>query len=385
MRGLTRKGWTVRWALAALGLALSCQSAAALVVELDDVASDRVERQRAYTRGATPLPGTPDLANLDQRLAGKGLARGNPIFVRIFKETSELELWMQPAKDKPFVLLATYPICHWTGTLGPKLKEGDRQSPEGFYTVRWQQTRLFGRWQQAFNLGFPNPFDRINGRTGSHILVHGGCSSVGCYAMTEQVQAEIFALAGSAIEKGQQRFHVHVFPFRPTDEAMQRYQGHQWIDFWRDLKAGYDSFERTRLPPRVAICERRYQVSDGEPEDVGNPAAHGLLRPPATPAAITTGYAPPRCDIPGERQRLARVTPTAATPGEPEATPPVPAAARERQNPARDAFGEPPPPQKPRRKVQATQNGDPASRGNQDDGLGVRLVPGTPRVHAGGG
>ena len=251
--------------------------------------------------------------------------------------------------------------------------------------MRWQQTRLFGGWQQAFNLGFPNPFDRINGRTGSHILVHGGCSSVGCYAMTEQVQAEIFALAGAAIEKGQQRFHVHVFPFRPNDEAMQRYQGHQWIDFWRDLQGGCASCERPRLPPGVAICEGRYQVSDGEPEDAGKPAAHGLLRPPATPAAIASGYVPPRCDIPGERHRLARVTPTASTPGEPEATPPAPAAARERQNPARDAFGEPPPPQKPRRKVQATQSGDPASRGNQDDGLGVRLVPGTPRVHAGGG
>ena len=385
MRWLTGKGWTGRWALAALGLALSCRPASALVIELDDVASDRVERQRAYTRGATPLPGTPDLANLDGRLEAKGLARGNPIFIRIFKETSELELWMQPAKDKPFVLLAIYPICHWTGSLGPKLKEGDRQSPEGFYTVRWQQTRLFGRWQQAFNLGFPNVYDQINGRTGSHILVHGGCSSVGCYAMTEQVQAEIFGLAIAAIEKGHHRFHVHVFPFRPTDEAMQRHRDHLWIDFWRDLKAGYDSFERTRLPPRFAICDRRYQVSDGEPEDAGNPAAHGLLRPPATPATLASGYVPPRCEIPGERNHVARVTPTAASPDEPAAVAPVPSAARERQAPARDAFGEPPPPQKPRRRVRATEKGEPGTRGNQDNGLGVRLAPGAPRVHAGGG
>lgn len=372
-------------ALAALGMLLTAAPAAAIEIELADVAPDRVERQRAYTRGATPLPGTPDLGRLDVRLAEMGLSRGDPIFIRIFKASSELELWMLPANAKAFVLLGTYPVCHWTGTLGPKLREGDRQSPEGFYTVRWQQTRLFGRWQQAFNLGFPNVYDRINGRTGSHILVHGGCSSVGCYAMTEQVQAEIFSLAGAAIEKGQHRFHVHVFPFRPTDEAMERYRGHEWSEFWRDLKAGYDSFEQTRLPPRVAICERRYQISDGEVEDRGNPITHGVLRPPATPAATVIGYMPPRCDFPGDRERQARVTPTAGTPEAQRPAEPGPAEIRPRQAAARDAVDERPAPQKPRRKSQANQVDMPRSRAANDDGLGVRVAPGAPRVSAGGG
>lgn len=234
-----RKAWLA--AIVGLSTALFAASSSAFEIELADVASDRVERQRAYARGATSLPGTPDLASLDQRLAEKGLNKGNPIFIRVFKETSELEVWMLREKDKTFVLLDTYPICHWTGTLGPKIKEGDRQSPEGFYTVRWQQTRLVGRWQKAFNLGFPNHFDQLNRRTGSHILVHGGCSSVGCYAMTEQVQEEIFGLATAAIAKGHTRFHVHVFPFRMTDANMERYKDHAWIDFWHDLKPAYDS------------------------------------------------------------------------------------------------------------------------------------------------
>ncbi len=248
----------------------------ALDVELRDFAPDRVERQRAYQRGEMPLPKTPDLKSLEQRLAGKGLAKGRPIFIRIFKASSELEVWMQ--KGERFELLDIYPICHWTGTLGPKLKEGDKQSPEGFYSVTYRQMRLVGRWQKAFNLGFPNAHDQHAKRTGSFILVHGGCSSVGCYAMTEQVQDEIYELASAAIKGGQQRFHVHIFPFRMTAEAMAIFKDHTWLSFWQELKSGYDSFERTRIPPRVGLCGERYNVTDGEPGEIG--VSSGLVQLP---------------------------------------------------------------------------------------------------------
>lgn len=258
--------------VAAFGLA--AQRVGALEVELDDVAPDRIERQRAYTRGEV-LPGTPDVDQLDRRLAAKGLAPGNPIYIRIFKETSELELWM--LKGASYVLLDTYPVCNWTGTLGPKLKEGDKQSPEGFYSITMRQTRLVGRWRKAFNIGFPNHYDQINRRSGSFILVHGGCSSVGCFAMTERVQQEIYGLAMAAMRGGQKRFHVHIFPFRMTEERMAAAAGAPWIGFWRDLKEGYDSFERMRVPPRVGICGKRYFVSDGEPGWGGDTKPLALL------------------------------------------------------------------------------------------------------------
>lgn len=285
------------WAAAAL--ALLVPSARAIEIELlGDVAPDRVERQRAYARGAVPFPGTPDLSSLDQRLAAKGLARGNAIFVRVFKASSELEVWMQ--KGDTFTLLDTYPICHWTGTLGPKLKEGDKQSPEGFYSVASPQMRLFGRWPQAFNLGFPNAYDRANRRTGSHILVHGGCSSTGCFAMTELVQTEIRALAEAALAAGQARFHVHIFPFRMTEEAMAAHAFHLWSDFWRDLKVGYDSFERTRVPPRVGVCGTQYHITDGEPGQTGDAGQLAQMRPfqasrrgHRTPAAAEAACSPP--------------------------------------------------------------------------------------------
>ena len=130
-------------ACAVAGLLLATP-AMAVVVELKDVAADRIERQRAWAQGQTPLPGTPNLANLDGRLAAKGVNKGSPIFIRIFKTEAELELWVR--KGERFVLLDTYPICHWTGTLGPKEREGDKQSPEGFYSVTQRQARHTGRW-----------------------------------------------------------------------------------------------------------------------------------------------------------------------------------------------------------------------------------------------
>ena len=258
----------------------------ALEIELLDTAPDRVERQRAYVRGAMPLPSTPDLARLDQRLQARGLAKGSPIHIRIFKASSELELWMR--KEDAYVLLDTYPICHWTGSLGPKLREGDKQSPEGFYTVTSHQMRRVGRWEKAFNLGYPNAFDQLNKRTGSYILVHGGCSSTGCFAMTDAVQDEIYGLAQAAQARGHARFDVHVFPFRMTDDSMAEHQGKAWSDFWRDLKAAYDSFERTRLPPTVAVCGQRYHVADGTPAKVDTLPPPRLRIPLLRAAAAAT-------------------------------------------------------------------------------------------------
>lgn len=235
-------------------------------IDIADIAPERIARQIAHDRGHLPLPGTPDTARLAERLAAKGLTKGEAIFIRIFKASSELELWMR--KGDAFVLLDTYPICYWTGTLGPKLREGDKQSPEGFYSVSLRQMRLPTRWRQSFDIGFPNAFDQANKRSGSHILVHGGCTSVGCYAMTDAVQAEIHALAEAALAKGQEKFHVHVFPFRMSMDAITAHAAGPWASFWADLQVAYEAFERTRLPPRIALCEQRYRVIDGDTGDL---------------------------------------------------------------------------------------------------------------------
>lgn len=241
----------------AAGLTFAAPSATAVSIELKDAGPDRIERQRAAAEGRLPLPDTPDTGQLRMRLDVKGLHLGDPIFVRIFKAQSELEVWV--AKDGAFVHFATYPVCHWSGTLGPKLRRGDKQAPEGFYTITRRQLHLAGRWPRALNLGYPNVFDRSQTRSGSHILIHGGCSSVGCFAMTSPVNEEIYKLTEAALRRGQQHVPVHVFPFRMTEENVQRYSSSTWKDFWLNLKEGHDLFEQTHRPPRVSVCEGRYQ------------------------------------------------------------------------------------------------------------------------------
>ena len=198
--------------------------------------------------------------DLERRLAERGVPVGRPVMIRIFKAESELELWMR--NDARFELVAVYPICKWSGSLGPKLTEGDRQSPEGFYSISAAQLHTKGRWPRSLDIGYPNSFDRAHGRTGSYILVHGGCTTVGCYAMTNPVMEEIYALSEAALRNGQDRIPLHIFPFRMTAANLAAHADSQWRDFWADLKAGYDLFERTHLPPSVGVCEKRYVTGE---------------------------------------------------------------------------------------------------------------------------
>jgi murein L,D-transpeptidase YafK len=249
-----------------------------------------LDRERAQRRVAAslgrPLPGTPDLDVLDRRLAESRLILGAPVHIRIFKAEFELELWM--LRDGRFVRLATYPICRWSGGLGPKLREGDRQAPEGFYMVDAGALNPNSRWHRSFNIGFPNALDRAHGRTGTFLMVHGGCGSVGCYAMTDPVIDEIWRIVTAALGKGQARIPLHIFPFRMTDANMALVRDHPWIDFWRDLKAGHDHFEATLLPPRVTVCGGRYQFQSAvdlraamAPVDQICPAVRASARPAA--------------------------------------------------------------------------------------------------------
>jgi len=216
---------------------------------------------KALHRAGEPLPGTPDLARLDARLKAAGIEPGAPVYLRVFKLESELELWVE--KDGRFELFATYPMCMWSGRLGPKLKEGDRQAPEGFYTVSKEALNPNSRMHLSFNLGFPNVYDRGKGRTGSFLMVHGGCSSIGCYAVTDAVVDEIWKFVTAALDNGQTRIPVHAFPFRMTERNLRLRKGDKWSDFWTNLKQGYDLFEENKLPPVVSVCDGRYVFEAG--------------------------------------------------------------------------------------------------------------------------
>ncbi len=188
-----------------------------------------------------------------------------PIFIRIFKEESQMEIWKQQ-DDGRFGLLKTYSICRWSGALGPKKVEGDRQAPEGFYTVTPAQMNPKSNYYLSFNIGYPNAYDRSLGRTGSNLMVHGACSSSGCYSMSDQDAGEIFRLARDAFRGGQRAFEIQAFPFRMTPTNLARHHDDPNMDFWRMLKVGYDSFELMHVPPKVDVCDRHYVFN----ADAGN-------------------------------------------------------------------------------------------------------------------
>lgn len=227
--------------------------------------------RRTYVSFGYTLPGTPDLGNLAGRLDAHGVKLGAPVLIRIFKQEFEFELWL--LRDGRFHRFATYPICRWSGTLGPKLKTGDRQAPEGFYAVGADALNPKSRWHRSFNLGFPNPFDRAHDRTGSFLMVHGGCSSVGCFAMTNAVIDEIWRLVTAALDGGQKKFQVQVFPFRMTSPNLDRHASSPHAAFWRQMKRGSDLFDRTLLPPKVGVCENRYVFEPADTGERGNTVA----------------------------------------------------------------------------------------------------------------
>ena len=212
----------------------------------------------ASARALRPLS-----AEMVAEIEKKNMPKESPILVRIFKEESELEVWKQDANGQ-FALLKTYPICRWSGELGPKVREGDRQAPEGFYPITPGQMNPNSNYYLAFNLGFPNAYDRANDRTGAFLMVHGDCSSAGCYAMTDEQIQEIYALGRDSFLGGQKSFQVQAYPFRMTALNMAKHRNNPNMPFWRMIKEGNDHFMVTKAEPKVDVCEKRY-VFDAEP------------------------------------------------------------------------------------------------------------------------
>ncbi|GEP08219.1 hypothetical protein MGN01_00640 [Methylobacterium gnaphalii] len=230
-------------------------------------------------------------------IKAKGSSAEAPILIRAYKKESEIELWKRNGSGR-FVFVKTYPICRWSGQLGPKTKNGDRQTPEGFYTVAKSQMNPNSRYYLSFDVGYPNAFDKAHGYTGSAVMVHGICSSMGCFAMTDAVAGELFAVAREAFAGGQAAFQFQSFPFRMSAANMARYRNDANIAFWRQLKEGSDRFDATGQEPVVSVAAGRYAfapLKDKEQEAlasarVKDEAAHVAQLVEDGAAAIRTTY-----------------------------------------------------------------------------------------------
>ena len=225
----------------------------------------------------------PPNPTLQDRLEARGFRFGAPAFIRIFKKEEVLEVWLQKDSGE-YALFLDYPICIYSGELGPKTREGDKQSPEGFYAVGREAMNPNSQYHLSFNLGYPNAYDRAHGYSGSMLMVHGKCVSIGCYAMGDRQIEEIYTLVGSALQRGQPYVRVHAFPFRMTDANLATYSEHRWYDFWRMLKPGYDYFERYHQPPEIDVIGGQYALSGRNP--------HPAVRPGELPPGRSTPTIP---------------------------------------------------------------------------------------------
>jgi murein L,D-transpeptidase YafK len=216
-------------------------------------------------RATKPLP--PELL---AQLKQKKMLLHSPILVRVFKEEAELEVW-KPDSSGRFQVLKTYPICRWSGDLGPKFWEGDRQAPEGFYRVTPELMNPHSNYYLSINIGYPNSFDKANRRDGSLLMIHGDCWSVGCFAMTDEQISEIYALARESFQGERRSFQVQAYPFRMTPKNLARHRNNPNLAFWKMLKIGNDHFEATHLEPKVDVCNRRYVFDAQRPPNSGKP------------------------------------------------------------------------------------------------------------------
>jgi murein L,D-transpeptidase YafK len=202
----------------------------------------------------------------------------SPILVRLFKQEAELEVWKQDAAGR-YELLKTYPICRWSGELGPKIKEGDRQAPEGFYNITPASMNPNSQFYLSINTGYPNAFDRSHQRTGAALMIHGDCSSRGCYAMTDDQISEIYALGRESFFGGQRSLQLQAYPFRMTPANFAKHRNNPNIAFWKMLKEGNDHFEITHQEPKVEVCDRRYVFNPEAPQSA-SPASSVRLGTP---------------------------------------------------------------------------------------------------------
>jgi murein L,D-transpeptidase YafK len=198
---------------------------------------------------------------VDEMLSSKAISTTNfEVFFRAFKKEQKFEMWAKNKGESAFKLLKTYDFCATTGMLGPKRRSGDRQMPEGFYTI--DAFNPTSNYYLSFRVSYPNASDKkfadqLN--PGDNIFVHGSCISIGCIPVGDENIKEIYLLAARA-KGGEQDIPIHIFPNKMTDENYTSLKSEYasnatLLEFWSWLKPGFDAFEKTNVLPSVSVDE----------------------------------------------------------------------------------------------------------------------------------
>lgn len=180
------------------------------------------------------------------------------MFIRIFKQEEKLEMWLKDKKSNAYKLFKTYEICESSGVLGPKRKQGDGQVPEGFYNV--SAFNPYSSYYLSLGVSYPNTSDKIigKGNLGGDIMIHGNCVTIGCIPLTDVYIKEVYVLAIEARNAGQQSIPIHIFPMKLDTKGFsylkEEYDTNlSLLEFWKNLKTGYDLFEEKKLIPKITV------------------------------------------------------------------------------------------------------------------------------------
>jgi murein L,D-transpeptidase YafK len=204
--------------------------------------------------------------NLIDLFTQKGLTfPPKKVFVRVFKAEFQLELWAENPTTKKFVLIKTYPVCAMSGVLGGKNKFGDLQVPEGFYHIDAYNPN--SSYYLSVKINYPNEYDKFWKKTGDNICIHGYCASIGCVSIEDDPIKELYWALIQAKSAGQSKIPVHIFPTRFSqkrfDSLATEYANEpKKVNFWTNIKEGYDYFEQKQELPTVKVVKGRYVIEN---------------------------------------------------------------------------------------------------------------------------
>jgi murein L,D-transpeptidase YafK len=189
---------------------------------------------------------------LQKFLNFSGFKPGFNLYLAAYKKEGKLEVWLKNKEEQRYKLFRTYDFCAHSGTLGPKVKEGDGQTPEGFYQIRAFNPK--SNYYLSLGINYPNAVDLARSgaqNPGTDIYIHGNCVTIGCIPLTDEKIKEVYVLAVEAKNGGQNEIPVYIFPFKMNKENMleQKLRFPQHYGFWKTLQPAYTWFEQKRTLP----------------------------------------------------------------------------------------------------------------------------------------
>lgn len=233
--------------------------------------NERFEQaQLKYTRVSEAFSEKEELIDNSLRSIGVPADRFQ-MYVRVFKEEEELEVWVKERGAYTYQLLKVMPICSTVGFSGPKERRGDGQIPEGLYYIN--SFNPFSNYHLSLKINYPNLADQRradHNDLGGMIFLHGGCETIGCVPITDDQIKELYVMAVKAKDQGQEIIRVHIFPNRMDQDNYKKLvkgtRNTKFIHFWGNLRTAYYYFETYKYLPGISVdAEGRYVYTHRSP------------------------------------------------------------------------------------------------------------------------